>query len=127
MREIIFRGKRFDNGEWVYGYYQRVLRPNDTFVHIIHSVQIKTVESDADMPVSFLVDPATVGQYTGLKDKKDKKIFEGDVLNTNGAITVIEWRTPYFVGFQFIKGKFNQAQAEIIGNVYDNPELMKGR
>ncbi len=65
-REILFRGKRIDNGQWVYGFLwsERVIAP-------------ESVPGNID---EVVIDPATVGEYTGLKDTQGNRIFEGDIL-----------------------------------------------
>ena len=134
MREILFRGKRMDNGEWVYGNYGF----NDTFTAENHYIfQNKAWE--------FFVDPATVGQYTGLTDKNGKKIFEGDILRITWSVTgrkpvhelhsVVYSKSGFFTKKDgVLKGQVSNyacsnckgLTVEIIGNIHDNPELLKG-
>lgn len=132
MREILFRGKRKDNNEWVYG--DLLQEPT----HCFYSIMPQT-------PVAgnYQVTPETVGQYTGLKDKNGKKIFEGDLISTDldRNYIIVEFKNGCFMlncedgGRQYYDifySTFEDAQretceyGEVIGNIYDNQELLEG-
>ena len=127
MREILFRGKRIDSGEWVEGFYCRAFRWTGD-----HDPQPAIQEADCFM--FRLVDPATIGQYTGLTDKNRKKIFEGDIIfdqhpSIQKAYTVI-WFSGSFVrrtkdGHYLSLSVLNCNEFEVIGNIHDNYELME--
>lgn len=142
MREILFRGKRVDNGEWVYGY----LCDCFDFKGVYHpAVQ------EFECAPKYEVNPETVGQYTGKKDKNSKKIFEGDIIKSeqDGTIGVIrfgeyqttnsgngechlgfsiEWYGKYSDMLRRDLGwwvKVANKNINIVGNIHDNPELLE--
>lgn len=117
MREILFRGKRVDNGEWIEGYIFQVF--DDGFFITDGKCH------------SFKVIPETIGQYTGLTDKNGTKIFEGDIVkHPIGTLIVKFLNGTFFCSLMednylsFLCSMHNQS--EIIGNIHDNPELIKG-
>lgn len=142
MREIKFRGKRLDNGEWIYGsllvshfkddkkerYFITQFSGNYTFEHE--------------------VDPNTVGQFTGLRDKNGRDIWEGDIFKEDGSgIVRSVFREPGGLAFEDNPVSFGYDHrapvypyssiaemqsvswlsqcCEVIGNIHDDPELLK--
>lgn len=130
-REIKFRGKRLDNGEWVVG---DLIHKNNGDVAIRTYLNVWVDNSD-DIDAygeEFIINPATVGQYTGLKDKNGKEIYEGDLFHAGyfGGNDVVLWnkenaryigKTPH--GYISYVGR--EPSAEIVGNIHDHPELLK--
>ena len=120
-REIKFRGKRLDNGEWVYGNLQQQAVNNEEWY--ITSI---TSPFNEFLNESHIINPKTVGQYTGLKDKNSKEIYEGDIFHLgdpNITYTVVYFDTAFrgkqngsssYVGLDDWKGCI-----EVIGNIYE--------
>lgn len=122
MREILFRGKSKDNGEWVEGSLI-AYADGDCFI---------CCEELKDVLNKYQIDSKTVGQYTGLKDKNFKMIFEGDIVEYHEGIAKITWEeTEALFGIKQDNDvrDFNSywgQDLEVIGNIHDNPELLKG-
>ena len=127
MREILFRGKRKDNGKWVYGFITGLCG---------YSTDKQTGEVthiDSCYMRNCCIDANTVGQYTGLPDKNGKKIFEGDIviLPTTDEYCVIQW-SECDAMFSIVEGSCESnfgyywgKDVEVIGNIHDNPELLE--
>ena len=134
MREILFRGKRINNGEWVYGYYVPVC-----FGKFPCKQAIVPEPDGVWEPIA--VKPETVDQFTGLTDKNGKKIFEGDIVkvenndhdwyehdpNSYSVFAVDFDEGGYTVGSYFLQNWlwFDEFHGEVIGNIHDNPELLE--
>ena len=138
MREILFRGKRIDNGEWVEGYYVKALDMYDKEIHTFFDTRT-TFYACGETSGFELVDPKTICQYTGLIDKNGKKIWENDILEghlddkfpedvTREKVIWHEsgWKTEELgCDNKEYLDKFDTENFEIVGNVYDNPELLE--
>lgn len=141
MREILFRGKRLDNGQFIYG---------DIHRHATGKMFIKPNKKDCRYSAEII--PETVGQYTGLTDKNGTKIFEGDIVKFGKNIYQITFECGSFAlldkqGFMIARiGGINDHcyslmnlhleccweddwayDIEVIGTIHDNPELLKAR
>lgn len=123
MREILFRGKRIDNGEWIYG---DLIQDGKGYVGMWEQTPLSH---------NYKIDPSTVGQYTGLTDKNGKKIFEGDIVtgffNHEKIVGYIFYGSDasFFIQRDGLLGiGLNNASdwLEVIGNIHDNSELLEG-
>lgn len=126
MRDIIFRGKRMDNGEWVYG---------NLFVPDLENSPTEILVGTNVVRISYEVDSDTVGQYTGLHDINNKPIYENDILKKDfgseqiGVQYAFVYYSVEYSGFMtkpvndwmFTKS----SDCEVVGNIYDNPELLE--
>lgn len=119
MREILFRGKRKDNGEWIV---------DNSVLFFTNSTKIYGALNgwrEAE------VIPETVGQYTGLTDKNGKKIFEDDIVKIKGKTRYIFYgssgfrHTNYGEYADTLEKVFTVVDCEVIGNMHDNPELLR--
>ena len=141
MREILFRGKRINNGDWTYGNLIVTKRLIGTECYVSTQNGIDNGKS-----YKFSVNPSTVGQYTGLIDKNGKKIFEGDICNINipridggfsrhnkclcfyedGMYKFSSYSDIYFcMGNGYGYPDTCHQNIEAIGNIHDNPELLE--
>ena len=126
MRTIRFRGKRMAGGEWVYGYLNEALSP----------IKVNNDVSNLRIGRSF-VRTSTIGQFTSLYDKNGKEIYEGDILalqETDNKVTHCPvsmnckgyWSIDFGINYGVCLGLVDKKRVEVIGNIHDNHELLKG-
>ncbi len=129
MREILFKGKRIGNKEWVEGFYVKCRKhhyilPVDDCDHGFDERYMDWVE----------VDPETVCQYTGLTDKTGRKIWENDIIRYNKKLFRIAWEAEctHFAAYPLEDLKYapclnigTMKSIEVVGNIFDNPEQQR--
>lgn len=131
MREIEFRGYSLYQKKFVFG--DLVHETKETCIRVKQTIEVQGSGDAKNSIITYVVKPETIGQYTGLKDKNGTKIFEGDILKANN------WASNWIVQFDVKKLRFNcimnkngncndfipTQSVEVIGNIHDNPELLK--
>lgn len=154
MREMLFKAKSKDDGKWVEGYYVKLIWPAEDFHGIIPENTI--MFSDNTVDVIFEIDPETLCQYTGLKDKNDNRIWENDIVSCehekfqegdlaeqypfpdtirykrNYVVEFINTGSSYgyrlrnkSIHFMLTGNVIYNHNIEVLGNVFDNPELLE--
>lgn len=132
MREILFRGKTIGNGEWVEGYYYKAkyCRTDDELCDYITVPHPKEYNEPSS---HYIVNPETIGQYIGLKDRKGTNIFEGDIVDVLYDVNYIGVATERIGVFEVVHNGCFMGQkggvryyfipsdeCTVIGNIYDN-------
>lgn len=131
MREILFKAKRIDNGEWVEGNY--ITDEQDkkkAYIGYIFGVINEMIE---DFDIAEVI-PETLCQYTGLKDKNGNRVWENDIVRIENSIDEGIGNVEFYGGMWYVDGEpnnnlydileYDDGEVEVIGNIFDNPELL---
>ena len=131
MRKIKFRGKRVDNGEWVYGDLIQSFCDDKAYIDINHCFDIKHIL--VNPPIEVV--PETVGQFTGLLDKNGKEIYEGDIVRDRWNSYTPIYENAIYMAYNaekindlYVSTQFNiiwRNGCEVIGNIPDKKELLE--
>ncbi len=135
MREILFKAKRVDNGEWIVGHYTECR--GETFIGIDTSSMFEIFCPPAIR--WFKVSSETLCQFTGLTDKSGKRIWDNDILMAHldescpedATYETVEWGVTGWVTHEansidrHCLDKFDLEHFEVVGNIFDNPELLQ--
>lgn len=137
MRTIKFRGKRATDGQWIYGYY--LVNRGE------HFVVPEEVADPFAAYEDYLVDPETIGQFTGLHDSEGREIWEGDIIEVTettlereprkvtGVVVYEESMAEYVIQTKYRMAGSSlglnglEHSIRIIGNIHDNPELLQDK
>jgi uncharacterized phage protein (TIGR01671 family) len=120
VREIKFRGRKTSDNEWVYG--SLIIDTQQGWYHI----------ADKETGSIWSVIPETIGQYTGLKDKNGKEIYEGDIIQYGGYYANVIWKDSglilKWINIDYLRNDLSYwitiRESNVIGNIYENPELL---
>ena len=139
MREILFRAKRIDDSEWVEGYYAMMGKGNLIRHYIVQNCALTGLFEDPEDNMYFNdveIDPETLCQYTGLKDKNGNRIWENDIVRIENSMDEGIGNIEFYGGMWYVDGEpsnslydiveYDDGELEVIGNIFDTPELLKG-